>query len=206
MLFAPMQSESFAENPTVKVMLVAGDPDRARLMQDSLRSAGCEVCGSLTPADDLPATARRLHSDVLVVHVKSPEQKTLDDMHAINERMPMPMVMFTEDDASEVIRTAVKAGVSAYIVDGFQSHRVRPILDVAIARFQQTQCLRGELDKARSSLAERKVIERAKGILMDNKGMSEDQAYRTLRSQAMTQNARLVEVARNLVSAAQLLA
>jgi response regulator NasT len=113
--------------------------------------------------------------------------------------------MFARDPAEEKIREAVRAGVSAYVVDGLEVARVKPIIDVARARFEEFQKLRGELAEARQSLAERKLVERAKGILMQRRGLTEDAAYAALRGMAMDRKQKLAEVARSVIDAAELL-
>jgi response regulator NasT len=118
---------------------------------------------------------------------------------------PRPIVMFTQDREGAMIREALKAGVSAYVVDGLSAERIRPIMDVAVARFEQSQALRKELEEARASLAERKVIERAKGIVMKQRACSEEEAYRLLRRAAMDGNKRLAEVAEQLIAMSRLL-
>jgi response regulator NasT len=118
---------------------------------------------------------------------------------------PRPIVMFTQDREGAMIREALKAGVSAYVVDGLSVERIRPIMDVAVARFEQSQALRQELEEARASLTERKVIERAKGILMKQRACSEEEAYRLLRKAAMDGNKRLAEVAEQLIAMSRLL-
>lgn len=113
--------------------------------------------------------------------------------------------MFCQDDASETITAAVKAGVSAYVVDGLHPRRIKPILQTAVARFQDFQALRRELAETKTTLAERKILERAKGILMKQRGMSEEDAYQALRKLAMNRNKRIVEVADGVIAAAELL-
>jgi two-component system, response regulator / RNA-binding antiterminator len=118
---------------------------------------------------------------------------------------PRPVVMFTHDGDSEKIRAATLAGVSAYVVDGMSGERIRPIIDAAVARFEQFHALKRELDDVEEKLADRKVIERAKGILMQGRSLSEEDAYRALRKQAMQTNARLVTVARQVVALAAII-
>jgi response regulator NasT len=126
-------------------------------------------------------------------------------MQRIHEEQPRPILMFVDESDSESIQAAVRAGVSAYVVDGLKSRSVRPIVEVAIARFREFQALRSELVAARASLADRKLIERAKGILMSRHRMSEDEAYHRLRRAAMERSMKLAEVARHVVELAELL-
>ena len=119
--------------------------------------------------------------------------------------MPRPIVMFVDRTDDATMRAAISAGVSAYVVDGLTEKRVKPILDIAVARFQAFELLRHELETARLGLAERKTIERAKGILMKLRGLGEEEAYAALRSKAMNDQKKLVEVANAVVTAAELL-
>ena len=130
----------------------------------------------------------------------------LETLFAVTRSNPRPIVMFSEDRASESIREAVRAGVSAYVVDGLDASRVEPILEVAVARFEAFQNLREQLAEATLKLEERKLVERAKGLLMKARGLDEDAAYKLLRQQAMQQQLRLGEVAERLIAAADLLA
>lgn len=123
----------------------------------------------------------------------------------MNQTMPRPVVMFSQDGDSETIRTAVKAGVAAYVVDGFEIERLRPVVDVAIARFEEHQALKLELAEASRKLTERKTIEKAKGILMKTRGMDEEAAYAALRKLAMEKSQPLAKVAANLIDMASLL-
>ena len=134
-----------------------------------------------------------------------PSRDTLESLRSVQAADPRPMVMFSQDDNGDTIRRAVQAGVSAYVVDGVQAQRVRPILEAAIARFEQHRRLQAELDRTRSQLEERKKIERAKGIVMMQRGIGEPAAYGLMRKAAMDQNRRLVEIADSIIAAAELL-
>jgi len=165
----------------------------------------CEVVAVASANDDLLAAINDVQPDVVIVDMDAPNRDTLESLRSVQAHTPRPMVMFSQDDDSESIRRAVQAGVSAYVVDGLQSKRVRPILDAAIARFEQYRALESELDKTRSQLAERKTIDRAKGIIMSQRKVSEPEAYQLLRKAAMDRNVRLVEVAENILAAAEIL-
>ena len=118
---------------------------------------------------------------------------------------PATSVMFTNDDDSDLIRRAVHSGVSAYIVDGINARRVRPIIDAAIARFEQFDAMRTELENAKSTLESRKIVEKAKGLLMESKDMNEADAYRAMQRMAMDRNLKMVDLARSIIAAAELL-
>jgi len=151
------------------------------------------------------AQVRAVKPDVIVIDRDSPDRDTLEHVCMITRDEPRPIVMFTQDHNQALMREALQAGVSAYVVDGLAAERVQGIVNVAVARFEQWQGLRDELNQAQASLAERKVIDRAKGILMKQRRCSEDEAYRLLRKTAMDRNERLVQVAHNIIAMASLL-
>jgi response regulator NasT len=189
----------------IRVMIVDENAERAALIEASLRDTGCEVVARLTGRADLQATINDSQPDVIIVDMECPDRDTLEDMWRITQDHQRPTVMFVDRSDSASIRAAVKAGVSAYVVGGLSPERVRPVIDVAIARFSEFQTLRRELETARSSLEDRKLIERAKGILMKRRGLDEADAFRLLRKMAMDHNKRLAAVAREVVAAAELL-
>jgi response regulator NasT len=186
-------------------MIVDENADRAALIERSLVSAGYAIAARVIGRTDLQATVHSVQPDVIVIDMASPDRDTLEDMSRITRERPRPTVMFVDRSDSESIRAAVQAGVTAYVVAGLQPERVRPVLEVAMARFNEFQALRRELEHARSSLEDRKVIERAKGILMKRRGLDEESAFRLLRKMAMDRKARLAAVARELVAAAEVL-
>ncbi len=189
----------------LRVLLVDEDLDRRALLHEALNAADFEVVISTESGGDLLGVVRQVQPDVIVIDVDAPDRDTLENMCCIARDMPRPVVMFTHDEDTEKMRTAIRAGVSAYIVGSITSERVKPIVDVAVLRFEQHQALRRELDQAKNSLADRKVIERAKGILMRQRDCGEEYAYQTLRKLAMDRNRRLVEVAQSVIDAAELL-
>jgi len=170
-----------------------------------LSSVGCEVVASLKPADDLLDQVMSHQPDVVIIDMDSPSRDTLENLRSVQSAMPRPMIMFSQDDDGETIRRAVDAGVSAYIVDGLQAGRVRPILDAAMARFEQYRALEDELHKTRDQLESRKKIDRAKGILMKERDLSEDDAYALMRKTAMVQNKKIADIADTVITAAELL-
>jgi response regulator NasT len=197
-----------AENPVpnpLRVMIVDENAERAALIERGLQDDGCEVVATLIGRDDLQTAIGETRPDVIVIDMECPDRDTLEDMSRITRHQPLPTVMFVDRSDSDSIRAAVQAGVSAYVVGGLSPERVRPVLEVAIARFTEFQALRRELESAKSSLEERKVIERAKGILMKRRGLDEEAAFKLLRKMAMDRKARLATIARELVSAAELL-
>lgn len=189
----------------LRVIVVDDERDRAAIVRDALVADGFTVVAVFGSGAGLPAKVAELAADVIIVDIDSPDRDTLEDMRQVGLEQGRPVVMFAQDGKPETIKAAVEAGVSAYVVDGLKPDRVRPVIDVAIARFAQFQSLRGELDKARTTLAERKQIEKAKGILMKRRKIEEDEAYRLMRRMAMDQKQRLIDVANKIIDAAELL-
>ena len=189
----------------LKVMLVDDTLERVQTLRLALAQAGYEVIEHAGSTVDLHRRVAAIKPDVIIIDTDSPDRDTIENLCVISRDEPRPVVMFTHDDDSTKIREAVRAGVSAYVVDGLALERVKPIIDVAIARFEQFQALRQELAQNEEKLAERKVVERAKGILMKGRNLSEDEAYRALRQQAMDNNTRLGDVARQVIALAGLL-
>ncbi len=203
--FGAREADRSVVRDKLKVLLVDEHADRARSLAQTLEQAGCQVVAQLVGPVDLHAALRASQPDLVIVDMDSPDRDILEDMRRIHAERPRPIVMFVEQEDSDSIRSAVRAGVAAYVVKGANPERIRPILEVACARFEEYQALRSELDKVRTTLADRKSVDRAKGILMEKRGMSEEEAFRTLRSMAMDQGKRLGEVARHVISAADLI-
>ena len=189
----------------LKVMIVDEAVERAEVLQQALTRAGYEVIAYIPSTFDLHRQVSALQPDIVIIDTDSPDRDTLEHLCVVSRDQPRTVVMFTHDGDGEKIRAATLAGVSAYVVDGMSGERIRPILDAAVARFEQFQALKREFDEIEEKLADRKVIERAKGILMKSRNLSEEDAYRALRKQAMESNARLSEVARQLVVVAGLI-
>lgn len=198
------QAQKIAE-PRLRVLLVDETLERATLLKHALQEAGYHIAAHISSSDDLAGVVCELGPDVIIVDTESPDRDTLEHLCVISRDQPRPIVMFTHDGDSEKIRAAIRAGVSAYVVNGLQSERLRPVMDVAMAQFNEFQAMRRELEKAESQLAERKDVERAKGILMKQRGWSEDAAYQALRKMAMDKGVKLAEVARQVISVAELL-
>jgi response regulator NasT len=190
----------------LRVMLVDDADEDVSLLKDGLVSAGYDVVVVSTQGLALAERVAEFLPDVIIIDTESPTRDVLEHVSAVSARNPRPIVLFTEDRDNATIQAALKAGVSAYVVAGMQADRLQPILDVAVARFEREQALREELRDAQSKLVERKVIERAKGILMQQKGVSEDEAFRLLRRLAMDRNAKLLDIAQQVIDVAKLLA
>ena len=189
----------------LRVMLVDDHADRAALLERALAGAGYHVVATVAAGEDLYRRVAEIQPDVVIIDMESPGRDTLEHMRNISRDQPKPIVMFADNSDRATIEAAVQAGVSAYIVDGLSSNRVKPIVEVAIARFKEFQALRRELEKTKTTLAERKQIERAKGILMKQRGWTEEQAYQALRKMATDRNLRIAEVANQVIAMADLL-
>ncbi|MDR3411139.1 MAG: ANTAR domain-containing protein [Formivibrio sp.] len=188
-----------------RILLINDTPMHIGRLHESLTEAGYEVVAEVQSAIDLPQAVAQYRPDVIIVDAESPSRDALEQLCAVNAAAPRPIVMFTEERDQAVIRAAVQAGVTAYVVDGLSPSRLQPLLDVAIARFQEEQQLRSKLDASEKKLAERKLIDKAKGILMAKRGLSEEAAYQMLRSYAMERGQRMGDVARQLIDASKLL-
>jgi len=189
----------------MRVLLVDDDAERAVMLTAALSESGYAVSQHVGSMVNLLAQVRANEPDVIIIDRDSSDRDTLEHVCMVTRDQPRPIVMFADDGGRAAIRAAVDAGVSAYVVGGLSAERIRPIVDVAMARFEQFQAMRQELDKAKTTLAERKQIERAKGIVMKSRGVSEDEAYGLLRKLAMERNQRLAQVAENVISMAELL-
>lgn len=200
------QGVSGASEPKrLRVLVVDEDPQRASVLEAGLSAADADIIATVAPTVDLLARVRDSRPDIVIVDMDSPGRDTLESMRAITRDQPMPIVMFVDAAGSGMIEEAMRAGVSAYVIDGLSAKRVKPVLDVAIARFREYHALRLELERTKASLGERKTIERAKGILMQQRGLSEEDAFKLLRKLAMDKNQRLIDVAQALLTYAQLL-
>ncbi|NVM78083.1 response regulator NasT [Duganella sp. SG902] len=179
--------------------------ERARVLRIALLEAGYDIIASLPPDMYLPERIAQLQPDMIIVDAESDARDVLEHVVIATRDERRPIVMFTEDQDPESMEAAVEAGVSAYVVAGLQSERIKPVLQVALAQFKREQKLLDELSDTKSKLAERKVIERAKGLLMERQRFTEEQAYQKLRSMAMSKNLKLSEVAQRILDVEDLL-
>jgi len=189
----------------LKVMVIDESAGRAALLERALTDAGYEIIAHVEHGVNLLERVNEVKPDVIIIDMEMPDRDTLEQLYTINQDQPRPIVMFADNSESDVIEAAVKAGVSAYVVDGLNTERVKPIMDVAIARFREFQALREELEQTKSTLADRKVIDKAKGIIMKQRGMDEAEAYKSLRKMAMDSNKRISEIAKDVIAIAELL-
>lgn len=190
---------------SLRVMLIDQNRGRVAILEQALLDNGYEVVARSSVEEDLLQRISDVKPDVIIVDMESPDRDTLESMRTISRDQPRPIVMFAERSDRISIGEAVKAGVSAYVVDGMSPGRLNAIMEVAIARFREFQALRNELEETKSRLEDRKLIDKAKGILMKQRNMSEDEAFKVLRKMAMDRNIKLGEAARNVIIVAELL-
>lgn len=190
---------------TLRILLVDQNPDRAAMVGEALRGAGYEIVQIVAGTDNLATLITQTSAEVVIVDLDLPDRDTIEDLREVSRDAPRPVVMFVDRSDESMMREAITAGVTAYVVDGLQAKRIKPVLEVAIARFQAFDSLRRELEETKTTLAERKLLDRAKGILMTSRGMTESEAYHALRKAAMNQNRRVADVARSVVDLADLM-
>lgn len=184
----------------LNVTIVDDDSGRSIILERALKDAGYAVLAILSSKDNLLIHIEKEQPDMIIVDLDSPSRDSLESMRIVTQHNPKPIVMFTNDTDDSMISEAINAGVSAYVVDGFNEKRIKPIMDVAIARFREFQALRNELKKTRNTLEERKIMDKAKGIIMEQRNCNEEEAYKILRKLSMENNKRIVEVAEQIIS------
>lgn len=189
----------------LQIAVIEGDRERALLIVDGLRADGDYEISVIGDAAGLNKKLAALDPDIVLIDLESPSRDMLEALALASSPLDRPVAMFVDRTDESLTRTAIEAGVSAYVVDGLRPDRIKPVLDAAITRFSMFSRMRKELDATRAALEERKLVDRAKGILMSARGLSEDEAYAALRKSAMDQGRKLVDVARALVTAADLL-
>ena len=189
----------------LSILIIDENKLRAAIIEDGLREAGHQTVAVLHSVKDAARTIVDSGPDVVVIDLENPGRDQLEHFFSLSRALKKPIAMFVDrSDASE-IEAAVDAGVSAYVVDGLKKERVKPILDMAISRFNAFARLTRELEEARSALEDRKIIDEAKAILMKSRSLSEADAYALMRRTAMNQNRKIVDIAQSLVTAAGLL-
>jgi two-component system, response regulator / RNA-binding antiterminator len=212
-------ANSTAAAPATRIVIVApntwgSDPgdeqnareeSRSRTLRIGLLEAGCNIVAVL-PADTfLPERLAQLQPDMVIVDAESQARDTLEHVVVATRDARRPIVLFTNDTDTRHVRGAIAAGVTAYVVAGLAPERVKPVLDVALARFEHEELMRRELAEARTQLADRKVVDKAKTLLMQRHQIDEPEAYARLRKAAMDKGLKMADVAQRLVDAANLL-
>ena len=188
-------------NENLRILVVEPNPDRVRDIVDALREAGWSDVKALSQISELNRTVR----EFVLIDLANPDRDTLEHISYATETTKRAVALFVDQTDENLTQAALNAGVSAYVVDGLQMDRIKPVLQTAIARFKMMRQIHSELSAAKQALEDRKTIDRAKGILMRQRGMPEDEAYKLLRTTAMSQNRKVIDVAHALVTAADLL-
>src|SRR5499426_957885 len=188
-----------------KIVIVDESPIRAAILEEGLREAGFTGVVHISEMQSLLAQIFAVDPDVILIDLENPSRDVLEQMFQVSRAVRRPIAMFVDQSDAASLRASVEAGVSAYIVGGLQKERIKNILDLCISRFNSFARLRDELERARTALEERKVIDRAKGILMTAKNLTEEAAYALLRKTAMNESKKIAEVAQSVVTAAELL-
>lgn len=181
------------------VLLLDADPKRGILLERKLLDCGYHLAKRLTTENNLLKQVEAYQPDIIVISIDAPDDIILQQLLFIHNYCPVPVVMFAEKEAPTLIEKIVRSGVNGFIVNGIQARRIRPIIDVAIARFIENQKLRTELTEIKSKLKNRKRIEKAKGLLMQDKGLSEAEAYQSMRKLAMDRGRSLIDVADTVI-------
>jgi len=177
-------------------ILLIEDETADQLLEKILVTQGYSVINTATSKTDIQSLVANNSIDIVIFNIDSPK-KYFQDIHYLNRNQALPIVIFASDDTTDTINQIVKAGVSAYVVNGLETSRINSIINIAVARFKEQQRLTNELEKTKSRLEERKLIDRAKGILIKTRGFTEDDAYHTLRKLAMDRNIAIGEMAKN---------
>ena len=198
-------SAAMGADSSPKIVIVDESPIRAAILEEGLRDAGFTRVEHIREMQNLLARIYALDPDVILIDLENPSRDILEQMFQVSRAVRRPIAMFVDQSDSAMINASVDAGVSAYIVDGLKKERIKPILDLCISRFNAFAKLQDELDRTKSALEDRKVIDRAKGLLMKLKGLTEDEAYVLLRSTAMREKKKIAEIAQSIVTAAEFL-
>ncbi|HWM46270.1 MAG TPA: ANTAR domain-containing protein [Xanthobacteraceae bacterium] len=193
------------QSASLKIAIVDENPIRAAILQDGLREAGFTQVVRIDETTNLLARIHTADPDVILIDLENPNRDVLEQMFQVSRIVKRPIAMFVDSSDAASIQASVDAGVSAYIVDGLKKERIKYILDLTISRFNAFSKLQTELDRAKTALEDRKIIDRAKGILMKAKNLSEEQAYALMRKTAMNENKKIAEIAQSIVTAADLL-
>ncbi|WJR74873.1 ANTAR domain-containing protein [Bradyrhizobium sp. NP1] len=188
-----------------KIVIVDESPIRAAILEEGLREAGYSSVVRISEMQSLLSRIYAVDPDIIVIDLENPSRDVLEQMFQVSRAVRRPIAMFVDQSDSASIQASVDAGVSAYIVDGLKKERIKPILDLCVSRFNAFAKLQDELDRTRTALEDRKVIDRAKGILMKMKGLTEDEAYVLLRSTAMREKKKMSEIAQSIITASEML-
>jgi response regulator NasT len=189
----------------LRIVIVDQNPVRTAILRDGLREAGHRLVTVLESSLDLEQRLGAIDADIVLIDLENPNRDVLEQMIRISGAAARPVAMFADSSDSAMINAAIDAGVSAYVVDGLKKERVKSIVDLSVSRFNAFARLREELALAQSQLADRKAIDQAKALVMKAKTISEDQAYAMMRKVAMNEGKKIAEIARSIITAAELL-
>ncbi|MFK7745237.1 MAG: ANTAR domain-containing response regulator [Roseobacter sp.] len=189
----------------LSILVVEADAERARHIIDALRDAGWSDVQAVAQSSGLSRAVKTFAPDIVLIDLANPDRDTLEQLSLASGTRARPVAMFVDQTDDELTQAALAAGVSAYVVDGLTMNRIKPVLETAITRFQIMRQMQSELDAAKRALEDRKTLDRAKGILMRQRGLAEDEAYKLIRKTAMDQGRKVIEVAQALVTASDLL-
>ncbi|MEO1637695.1 MAG: ANTAR domain-containing protein [Pseudomonadota bacterium] len=190
---------------TLRILVVEPDPDKAREIIDALTAAGWGDVKALAQITSLTRTVKEYAPDIVLIDLANPDRDTLEHISYATESEKRAVALFVDQTDDSLTKAALNAGISAYVVDGLKMSRIKSVLETAIARFQIMRQMQSELNAAKQALEDRKTIDRAKGILMRQRNLSEEEAYTLLRKTAMDQGRKVIDMARALVTAADLL-
>jgi response regulator NasT len=189
-----------------KVLLFNSTADELLDVQDGLSDSIYELTNVTSDLSEISRAALTGAVDIVMAVTEKRFDQLFSCIQQINIQNPVPVIVFTYEDSRDVIQSAIRVGVSAYIVDGLHAKRVVSIIDTACFRFNEQQLVKNELEKAKNSLSERKLIDKAKGIVMQRSNISENDAYKAMRKMAMDKNIKMVELAKSVISASEILA
>lgn len=200
-----MRKSSPTSTSSLVVLVIDENHIRAAIIEAGLRKAGYERVTLIHDIDGIARRIEEVNPDVIVIDLENPNRDMLENMFQLSRAVKRPVAMFVDQSDEASIEAAVEAGVSAYIVDGLKQERVRPILKMAISRFNAFDRLARELEEAKGALENRKTIDRAKSLLMKSRGISEEEAYALMRKAAMDQNRKIIDIAQSLITVADML-
>lgn len=190
---------------SLRILVVEPDAEKARDIIDALTAAGWLDVKALAQITSLTRTVKEFAPDIVLIDLANPDRDTLEHISYATESEKRAVALFVDQTDDNLTKAALNAGISAYVVDGLQMSRIKSVLETAITRFQIMRQMQSELDAAKQALEDRKTIDRAKGILMRQRDLTEEEAYTLMRKTAMDQGRKVIDMARALVTAADLL-
>jgi len=187
-----------------KVLLIGNGLSVNAMLEESLLVEGYDLVEKVSSCKNLVNDIKQFLPSVVVIDMEFPDDSVFERLSEVNAQCPVPVVLFSETGETQIIKKAVKANVGAFVADGLTARRVKPVIELAIERFKEISNLQSELVDTKKQLEERKIIEKAKGILMLRNNVSEDEAYQSIRKKAMKQNKKIIEIAENVIELAEM--